>query len=455
MQLEFLDAGKTARTVHLVTADGLAESGAGSQALAWAKANGYTGKAGKLLAFPDAAGAVGGAFFGQSDELSATLKLASLTRDLPEGDWSIAGSLADPTLAALALKLGAYDFVRYRKETDRKLRFVAPQGADMARAGRIADGVFLARDLINTPTNDMGPDQLEDTVRLLAKKHGAEVSVVAGDALLKERLFMIHAVGRASAHAPRLIDMRWGPKDAPLVTLVGKGVCFDTGGLDIKPASGMLLMKKDMGGAANVLGLASMIMAGKLRLRLRVLIPAVENSISANAFRPGDVLQSRKGITVEIGNTDAEGRLILGDALAVADEEEPSLLIDMATLTGAARVALGPDLPPYYTDDDAFAAELEAASTKVADPLWRMPLWQAYRPKLDSKIADTNNVTTDGFAGSITAALFLQRFVEKAASWSHFDIFGWNPTAKPWSPVGGEAQCIRALEQVLSTRFGT
>jgi len=454
MQIEFLESGNSARTVHLVAVDRLDEAAAGAQSLAWAKANGYTGKAGKLLVFPDRDGAVGGAFFGHADERNATLKLAALTRDLPEGDWAVSGPLSDPTLAALALKLGAYDFTRYRKESDRKLRFVAPKGADMARAGRVADGVFLARDLINTPTNDMGPDQLEQAVRELAKLHGAEVSVISGDDLLKERLFMIHAVGRASAHAPRLIDMRWGPADAPLVTLVGKGVCFDTGGLDIKPASGMLLMKKDMGGAANVLGLASMIMAGKLKLRLRVLIPAVENSIAGDAFRPGDVLQSRKGVTVEIGNTDAEGRLILADALAVADEEAPSILIDMATLTGAARVALGPDLPPYYTDDDAFAVQLESASANVVDPLWRMPLWQPYRSKLDSKIADMNNVTTDGFAGSITAALFLQRFVEKAASWSHFDIFGWNPTAKPWSPVGGEAQCIRALEQVLVDRFG-
>ena len=257
---------------------------------------------------------------------------------------------------------------------------------------------------------------------------------------------MIHAVGRASAEAPRLIDMVWGDKDAPKVTLVGKGVCFDTGGLDIKPSSSMLLMKKDMGGAANVLGLASMIMAARLKLRLRVLIPAVENAISANAFRPGDVLTSRKGITVEIGNTDAEGRLVLADALALADEEKPEILVDMATLTGAARVALGPDLPPFYTQDDRLAGELADAASAAADPLWRMPLWKPYDAKLSSKIADMNNVTTDGFAGSITAALFLQRFVEKAASWAHFDIFAWSPNDRPHCPVGGEAQGIRALE---------
>ena len=318
----------------------------------------------------------------------------------------------------------------------------------------MADAVFMVRDLVNTPTSDMGPDALEAAVRKLAERHKAEVEVTEGDDLLKRNFPMIHAVGRASATAPRLIDMVWGRKDAPKVTLVGKGVCFDTGGLDIKPASGMLLMKKDMGGAANVLGLASMIMAADLPVRLRVLIPAVENSISANAFRPGDVLQSRKGLTVEIGNTDAEGRLILADALALADEEAPEMLIDMATLTGAARVALGPDLPPFYTGDDALAAELATAAVEVEDPIWRMPLWKPYDAKLASKVADINNVTTDGFAGSITAALFLQRFVERAKSWAHFDIFAWNPAERPHGPVGGEAQAIRALAQVISARFG-
>ncbi|RUV91145.1 leucyl aminopeptidase family protein, partial [Mesorhizobium sp. M1A.F.Ca.IN.022.07.1.1] len=297
-------------------------------------------------------------------------------------------------------------------------------------------------------------DEFEEAVRALAAGHGADVSVVKGDDLLARNFPMIHAVGRASAGAPRLIDMTWGPSDAPKVTLVGKGVCFDTGGLDIKPSSGMLLMKKDMGGAANVLGLASMIMAAKRNVRLRVLIPAVENSIAGNAFRPGDVLRSRKGITVEIGNTDAEGRLVLADALALADEERPALLFDMATLTGAARVALGPDLPPFYTGDEALASDLAAASVAVEDPLWRMPLWRPYDAKLSSKIADVNNVTTDGFAGSITAALFLKRFVEKTPGWAHLDIFAWNPSDRPYGLTGGEAQGIRALERVISKRFG-
>jgi leucyl aminopeptidase len=299
----------------------------------------------------------------------------------------------------------------------------------------------------------MGPDRLEDAARDLAAAHGAEVTVTAGDMLLTANLPMIHAVGRAAAEAPRLIDLHWGPADTPKVTLVGKGVCFDTGGLDIKSPSGMLLMKKDMGGAANVLGLAALIMGAKLKLRLRVLIPAVENAISGNAFRPGDVLTSRKGLTVEIGNTDAEGRLVLADALALADEEEPALLIDMATLTGAARVALGPDLPPFFTDDDKLAAALAAAADKVADPLWRMPLWSPYDKKLSSKVADLNNVTTDGFAGAVTAALFLRRFVDNARSWAHFDVFGWCPAEKPHCPVGGEAQAIRAIEAVLAGRY--
>ncbi len=281
----------------------------------------------------------------------------------------------------------------------------------------------------------------------------ATVAVTKGDALLKKNFPMIHAVGRAASAAPRLIDLRWGPKSAPKVTLVGKGVCFDTGGLDIKPPAGMLLMKKDMGGAANVLGLASMLMASNANIRLRVLIPAVENSIAGDAFRPGDVLHSRKGLTVEVGNTDAEGRLVLADALALADEEKPQLLLDMATLTGAARVALGPDIPPFFTDDDNLADDLASVSSRLADPMWRMPLWRPYENGLKSKIADLNNITSSGFAGSVTAALFLSRFVDKAQSWAHFDVYGWNPAAKPHAPAGGEAQCIRALDDLIRQRF--
>jgi leucyl aminopeptidase len=443
---------KKALPVHLVAAGGLDSAGLEKSDLAWAQNNGFSGEVGRALVLPGVDGAIAGVLFGIGEGQGA-LAAGALAKTLPEGEWFF-GSMPDkPDLAALGVMLGGYVFSRYGKGSGRALRFNPPAGVDADHLRRIADGVFLARDLVNTPTNDMGPDALEKAVRKLAKANKAEITVIKGDDLLKQNFPMIHAVGRASSEAPRLIDMSWGPKGAPKVTLVGKGVCFDTGGLDIKPASGMLLMKKDMGGAANVLGLASMIMAAALKVRLRVLIPAVENSIAGNAFRPGDVLTSRKGITVEIGNTDAEGRLVLADALALADAEEPQMLIDMATLTGAARVALGPDLPPFYTDDETLACELAQASVALEDPLWRMPLWKPYAAKLASKIADMNNVTTDGFAGSITAALFLKRFVEKTPAWAHFDIFAWNPWDRPHGPAGGEAQGIRALERVISTRF--
>ncbi|GAA2826475.1 leucyl aminopeptidase [Aminobacter aminovorans] len=439
--------------IHLVAKGGLENAGLATDVLAWAHANGFAGEAGKVLAIPGTNGRLAGALFGIGNGDSG-LAFGALARNLPEGNWHFQGAPAQAELATLGVVLGSYAFTRYGKKPGRALGLEVPVGVDAARLNRSVDAVFLVRDLVNTPTNDMGPSSLEAAARKLAGIHGAEVRVTLGDDLLKHNFPMIHAVGRASDDAPRLIDLNWGSQDAPKVTLVGKGVCFDTGGLDIKPASSMLLMKKDMGGAANVLGLASMIMAARLNVRLRVLIPAVENSISANAFRPGDVLQSRKGISVEIGNTDAEGRLVLADALALADDEQPELLIDMATLTGAARVALGPDLPPFYTDDETLAADLAAASLAAEDPIWRMPLWKPYDSKLSSKIADMNNVTTDGFAGSITAALFLKRFVEKTSGWAHFDIFAWNPSDRPHGPTGGEAQAIRALEKVISSRFG-
>jgi leucyl aminopeptidase len=454
MPVEFVaQKPEAALPVYLVAKDALEAVALPPPVMAWARANGFSGEAGRTLILPGEGGSLAGALFGAGDGESV-LALGALARSLPEGDWHFASALAQPDLAALALVLGGYVFTRYGKKPGKALRFAVPEGADAAHVRRVADSVFLTRDLVNTPTSDLGPLELEEAARNLAAAHGADISVIHGDDLLARNFPMIHAVGRASTGAPRLIDMTWGPGDAPKVTLVGKGVCFDTGGLDIKPASGMLLMKKDMGGAANVLGLASMIMAAGLKVRLRVLIPAVENSIAGNAFRPGDVLTSRKGITVEIGNTDAEGRLVLADALALADDDEPQMLIDMATLTGAARVALGPDLPPFYTDDEALASELAQASVAVEDPLWRMPLWKPYDAKLASKIADMNNVTTDGFAGSITAALFLKRFVEKTPGWAHFDIFAWNPWERPHGPAGGEAQGIRALEKVISTRFG-
>ncbi|MER9877759.1 leucyl aminopeptidase family protein [Mesorhizobium sp. M0118] len=443
----------SALPVHLVAKGALAAAGLAPSSVAWAKANGFSGEAGRTLIVPGDNGAITGALFGTGDGEGA-LAIGALARALPEGDWHFASAPAKPELTALAVALGGYVFTRYGKKPGKTLRLALPAGTDGAHIRRLADGIFLARDLVNTPTSDMGPGHLEKAARTLAATHKAEISVTKGDDLLTANFPMIHAVGRASADAPRLIDMIWGPKNAPKITLVGKGVCFDTGGLDIKPSSGMLLMKKDMGGAANVLGLASMIMATGLKVRLRVLIPAVENSIAGNAFRPGDVLASRKGITVEIGNTDAEGRLVLADALALADDDEPQMLVDMATLTGAARVALGPDLPPFYTGDEALASELADASVAVEDPLWRMPLWKPYDAKLASKVADINNVTSDGFAGSITAALFLKRFVEKTAAWAHVDIFAWNPSDRPHGLAGGEAQGIRALEQVISNRYG-
>ena len=447
---------KRSRPITLVRKGELHNAKVEAPARRWAEQNGFEGEAGRILVFADAKGDVAGALLGIGNSSAAESALLSgkLARELPAGHWHFVVPPADAELALIGLLLGGYRFVRYGTAPGRDIKFAVPKGASKTGAERIAAGSALARDLINTPASDMGPDQLEKAARSLARTHKASVTVTKGDALLKKNLPMIHAVGRASSNAPRLIDMQWGPKSAAKVTLVGKGVCFDTGGLDIKPASGMLLMKKDMGGAANVLGLASMIMASNPELRLRVLIPAVENSISGAAFRPGDVLTSRQGATVEIGNTDAEGRLVLADALTLADEETPQLLIDMATLTGAARVALGPDVPPFFTDDDELSADLSKASQELADPMWRLPLWRPYAKGLNSKIADINNVTTNGFAGSVTAALFLSRFVKRAKSWVHFDIYGWNPAAKPHAPVGGEAQCIRALDQVIRQRAG-
>jgi leucyl aminopeptidase len=360
---------------------------------------------------------------------------------------------SEPRLAALAFALGTYRFTRYRKSEVRDVKLELPDGVDGAELTRIVEAVFLVRDLVNTPSNDCGPAEIEATARTIAERFSATVRSVVGDSLLGENFPLIHAVGRASARAPRLIEFSWGEAKHPKIAFVGKGVCFDTGGLDIKTSAGMLLMKKDMGGAAHALGLAQMIMDAKLAVRLHVVIAAVENSISGNSFRPGDVLMSRKGESVEIGNTDAEGRLILADALALADESAPDLIVDFATLTGSARVALGPELPAAFTDDDSLAATLALHAAAEADPSWRMPLWRSYRSMLDSRIADMNNVNAGPFAGAITAALFLSRFVERARSWLHLDLFAWNPSAKPGRPEGGEAQTIRALYALLAERY--
>lgn len=429
-------------------------------AQSWAGATDFAARAGQICLVPAQDGAIASVLFGQgnrNDQTRSPLLAGDLPNRLPDGRYHyVLPDDADEQsafLATLAWHLGAYRFDRYKEDARPHPELDCPEGVDAEMVLLQAKGSNLARDLINIPSNDMGPDELEAVTNGLADTHSARLTVTRGDELLEHNFPMIHAVGRASDREPRLLDMVWGDEAAPKVTLVGKGVCFDTGGLDIKPSSSMLLMKKDMGGAANVLGLASMIMGAKLPVRLRVLIPAVENSISGNAFRPGDVLQSHKGLTVEIGNTDAEGRLILGDALSLADQDQPDLLIDMATLTGAARVALGPDLPPFYSDDDGLVAEIASAAKEQFDPLWHMPLWSAYDANLSSDIADVNHISTGGFAGSITAALFLRRFVEKAKSWVHFDIFGWAPKAMPGRPKGGEAQAIRALFALIRDRY--
>lgn len=388
------------------------------------------------------------------------LLIGQLASSAPAGTYALNDENVDPTLAAIAWGLGAYRYRRYKTGTsaNQKALLVMPASADRKAVLDIVEGVWLGRDLINTPASDLGPEELEAEARALAGLHGAGIRVTVGEALLEANFPMIHAVGRASTRAPRLIDMTWsksgGLGDAPRVTLVGKGICFDTGGLDIKPASGMLLMKKDMGGAATALALAHMIMAQGLDVRLRVLIPAAENSIDGNAFRPSDVLQSRAGQTVEVGNTDAEGRLVLADALTLADEESPDVLLCFATLTGACRVALGPDLPGLFTSDDALASEIAAAGLAVGDPVWRLPLWAGYDRNLDSEVADLSNVSEGPFAGAVTAALFLKRFVRNAASFAHVDLFGWRPAARPLGPKGGEPQSARAVFRVLRSWYG-
>jgi leucyl aminopeptidase len=423
---------------------------------AFAEAAGFEPKAGRHLVLPDADGAIAAVLFALEADDTPHHRFAPgrLSGLLPAGTYRFANAPHDARLAALAFALGAYRFGRYRKVEDRKVALVVPDGVDGDDLSRIVEAVTLARDLINTPSNDMGPAELEHAARALASRHGATMRTVLGDDLLAENFPLIHAVGRASPRAPRLIDVTWGDPAHPKITLVGKGVCFDTGGLDIKTSGGMLNMKKDMGGAACVLALAHMVMDRALKVRLRVLIPAVENSIAGNAFRPLDVYRSRKGISVEIGNTDAEGRLVLADALALADEEAPDLVVDMATLTGAARVALGPDLPPLYTEDDALADALLRHGVAENDFLWRMPLWQPYAALLDSKTADINNAAAGAHGGSITAALFLSRFVETAKAWVHLDVFAWTPSAKPGRPEGGECQAARALYGLLAERYG-
>ncbi|MEP9355081.1 leucyl aminopeptidase family protein [Xanthobacter sp. KR7-65] len=451
----FAPASALCLPVWCVTKDSLAAAPVPDAARRFAEAAGFAGEAGKLLLVPGPDGGVGGALFGvTAAPATDAFAAGALPGLLPAGAWRLEGEVPSPRLAALAFALGSYRFTRYKPAKAKDVRLAMPNGVDADQLIRTVEAVRLTRDLVNTPANDLGPPELEDAARALAARHGARFRSVVGDALLADNFPMIHAVGRAADRPPRLIEIRAGDPTHPKVTLVGKGVCFDTGGLDLKPSSAMLLMKKDMGGAANALGLAHILMARGAKVNLRVLIPAVENSVSAPAFRPGDVLKSRKGLSVEIGNTDAEGRLVLADALALADEEAPELLIDFATLTGAARVALGPQLPAAFTADEDLAADLARHAMVEADPLWRLPLWAPYAGMLESKVADTNNVSAGGLAGAITAALFLEKFVKQARAFLHLDLFAWNSSTRPGRPEGGEAQTIRALDALIAERFG-
>jgi leucyl aminopeptidase len=458
MALPFVDRSSSAVPVQLVPEprwrSWLKEQTASHRA--WIESTGVAGRPGDLALLPGDGGKAASAVL----VLSAKPNLwdfGALATRLPEGTWRLASGTdpVSPTDAAVAIGLGTWRFERYRSKKGKAgAKLLWPEGADKKRATAMIEALCLARDLITTPSSDMGPAELAAAAQSLAKQHGAKLKVIVGDALLKQNYPMVHAVGRASARAPRLIDLVWGNARHPKVTLVGKGVCFDTGGLDLKPASGMLNMKKDMGGAATMMAVAAMVMAAKLPVRLRLLVPAVENSVSGNAFRPLDVVPTRKGITVEIGNTDAEGRLILCDALHEGASEKPMMMVDCATLTGAARVALGTDLPALFCNDDQLADDLLAAGKAVTDPMWRMPLFAGYRRLLDSKVADINNAPGVAFGGAITAALYLKEFVPDDVPWAHFDMMAWNNANRPGRPEGGEAQAARAIFAAIEKRAG-
>jgi len=451
----FLEAAPDAIPLHAVAVEEFDNwlSGRTETERQWLNATGFKAKDGAVTTLPSSDGGLGGAVVCLGE--GGPFGYAAAAEKLPGGAYRLAvkPDAAVANDAALGWGLAGYRFERYKQDDGEAANLVWPEACDQGRTEAALDAIYLARDLVNTTAADLGPAELAAAARGVAEKFGADFSEIVGDDLLDADYPMVHAVGRASSRPPRLIDMTWGEKGAPRVTLVGKGVCFDSGGLDLKPASAMELMKKDMGGSAAVLALASMVMAAGLPVRLRVLIPAVENAVSANAFRPGDVLQSRKGLTVEIGNTDAEGRLVLADALAEAASEDPELLIDCATLTGAARVALGPELPAFFTPDDDLARELGQAGEAVHDPVWRLPLWQPYTDLFKSRIADLNNAGEDRLGGAITAALFLERFAEGVDAWVHLDMFAWNKKARPGRPVGGEAQAVRALFHVIEGRF--
>jgi leucyl aminopeptidase len=457
--LAFASSTPDATPVWLVSAENwpAVKSTIGAAAATFAERCGFQPKPARVQLLPGEAGALAGVLFGVEQATARTRdpfapgKLATL---LPEGVYRFANPPPDADLAALGFLLALYRYDRFKANKAPKPQLVAPNEIDGIRIQRIGEAIAYGRDLINAPANALGPSALEQEAVKLAEHFDASVTMVRGDDLIAANFPLVHAVGRAGAEEPRIVDFSWGREDAPKVAIIGKGVTFDTGGLDIKPASGMELMKKDMGGAATALTLARLIMEAGLDLRLRTVIPIVENAISAPAMRPGDVLMSRKGLSVEVGNTDAEGRLILADALALADDDAPELMLDFATLTGAARVALGPDLPPFYTDDDALAAQVAGHAARARDPVWRMPLWRPYDAMIEGTVGDISNSGTGaGMAGSMTAALFLRRFVEKTRSWAHFDVYAWNPKPRAHGPMGGEIQGARGLFELLSERY--
>lgn len=453
----YTDRSAGACPIHAVNEAGLAELlGTLTDAhRGWVRSTGWQAKPGTALALPGSDGSLAAVLAGTGGP-EPFWSLAALPGQLPAGSYAFADEPDAGELGwrAIAWGIGQYAFGRqssFKRAAPRKLAW--PECVDKTATLSAVDADALVRDLVNTPAGDLGPAELSQAAAVLAAGSGAEFREIVGDALLAENFPAIHAVGRASTRAPRLLELRWGEPGRPRVTLVGKGVCFDTGGLNLKQPQGMRNMKKDMGGAAHVLGLAKMVMDAGLPVSLRVLIPAVENSVAGNAYRPGDVVPTRLGLTVEIGNTDAEGRVVLADALALADEEAPELLLDFATLTGAARVALGPDLPALFATDDRLARDWAVAGTELGDPLWPMPLWAPYAANLSGGIADLNNVTTDGFAGAIYGGLFLQRFVTQAGAWAHVDTFAWHPRSRAGRPEGGAAQGIRAAFRALAERY--
>lgn len=418
----------------------------------WIAISGFVGKAHTFVVVPRDDGKIDRVIVGIDSE-NDIFSLAHLPFALPFGTYMLAESSAvTANVAAISWLLGSYQFARYKKKPKAASILAFPATADITHAKQLFDAIALTRDLVNTPTEDMGPEHLAEIAQQLAEEFGGTFREVIGDALLQQNFPAIHAVGRASHRPPRLIEILWGDPSHPKIAVVGKGVCFDTGGLNIKGADGMRQMKKDMGGAAHALALARLIMQSKLPVSLQMLVPAVENAISGNAYRPGEIVKSRAGLNIEIGNTDAEGRVILADALAFAAERKPELIVDFATLTGAARVALGPELPATFTNSDAWFARLNTAAAATQDPLWRMPLWQPYHDMIKSNIGDIIN-TGGPQAGAVTAALFLERFIPDGQAWIHIDCFSWNLKSRPGRPEGGEAQSLRAVYEMLKTSF--